>query len=503
MLGYLQEAAGLSASVAAREETATRLAEAERYLADLRLVQGERLAALERLRQAAEAARRWRELGARLALLEAAQEREKQLGLRRELAASRAEVEEQEARSQALGAQLVAAAAEAETAREALSTARAAAHAREDALAALNAAEQAHAQAARYGEHLSTEAQTLACERAALPDTAPTEPAPDLDALHRSVQLAREQAEHAEAQVRELERQLAQGREAERQRTQAQARAEADRAALAREQGRVTQALATLAPEQEKMAERLQAATAERERVETLLTEAQAQARAAQERRGQAQAERTRLQAGLAPLRRELERLEAALNAYARYGEGARNALRLDHPGIVGSVADVLTVPAELETAVTAALGRRLEQVVVGTADDARQIIQELKRQGGRATFLPLELLRERPRRDAALLSLPGVVGNLADLCPTDPPLVGRSLLADTLIVDTLDTANRLALAYRQRPRLVTLGGEVLEASGAITGGVYAIPAAVFWPTNAAFRSWLKRWMRRRRLWTR
>ncbi|MDO4263799.1 MAG: chromosome segregation SMC family protein, partial [Deinococcus sp.] len=226
-----------------------------------------------------------------------------------------------------------------------------------------------------------------------------------------------------------------------------------------------------LADETGRVTSELSSAAATREQQAAALAQAQAQAQTFQARRQEAVAERTRLQAGLAPLQRELERLEAALNAYSRYGEGARNALRLDHPGIVGSVADVLTVPAELETAVTAALGRRLEQVVVGTADDAKAIIAELKKQGGRATFLPLELLRGRPRRDEALLREAGVVGNLADLCPTDPVLVGRALLADTLIVDTLDTANRLARAHRQRPRLVTLGGEVVEPSGAMTGG--------------------------------
>lgn len=471
LLGYLQEAAGLSRSVAAREETAARLAEAERHLADLGLVQAERHSGLERLRRAAEAALRWRELSARQALLDAAQEREKQLALRRELDAARQEAERQEATSQELGQGLGEAAAQAEAAREALAQARAAARARQDALAALNAAEQAHAQAARYGEHLHQEAARLEAELEALPAQAPAEAAPDLTELTRAVQEARSRAEAAEAQARQLERRLTEGREAELRRTQAQARSEADRAALTREQERVAQALAALEGDLDRVNADLVSASAERERQAAALAEAQAQAAAREARRQEAAAERTRLQAGLAPLRRELERLEAALNAYSRYGEGARNALRLDHPGIVGSVADVLTVPAKLETAVTAALGRRLEQVVVQTADDAKSIIAELKRQGGRATFLPLELLHERSRRDAPLLREAGVVGNLADLCPTDPPLVGRSLLSDTLIVDTLDTANRLARAHRQRPRLVTLGGEVVEPSGAMTGG--------------------------------
>ena len=182
-------------------------------------------------------------------------------------------------------------------------------------------------------------------------------------------------------------------------------------------------------------------------------------------------AELARVNASVAPLRRERERLETALNSYARYGEGARNALRLEHPGIVGSVADLLTGPRRLRDGHGAALGRRLEQVVVGRAEDARELIEELKRAGGRATFLPLDLLRPRVRRDGPLLREPGVVGNLADLCPSDPPLVGEALLADTLVVQDLRVANRLARAHASRPRLVTLDGELVEPGGAITGG--------------------------------
>ncbi|WP_370657402.1 hypothetical protein [Deinococcus sp. KNUC1210] len=118
-----------------------------------------------------------------------------------------------------------------------------------------------------------------------------------------------------------------------------------------------------------------------------------------------------------------------------------------------------------------AALGRRLEQVVVQRADDAREIIETLKRLGGRATFLPLDLLRPRPRRDAALLHERGVLGNLADLCPSDPPIIGQNLLSDTLLVQDLAAATALARRHASRPRLVTLEGELLEPGGALTGG--------------------------------
>ena len=190
-----------------------------------------------------------------------------------------------------------------------------------------------------------------------------------------------------------------------------------------------------------------------------------------QDREREAKSNLVRLQAELPPLKREQERLESSLNSYSRYAEGPGNALRSDHAGILGSVADLLSVPAEHETAVGAALGRRLEQVVVQTADDARQIIDLLKRSGGRATFLPLDLLRPRPRRDAALLGEPGVLGNLSDLCVSDPPIVGQILLSDTLLLSSLQAATALTRRHPNRPRLVTAEGELIEPGGALTGG--------------------------------
>ncbi|WP_102128058.1 chromosome segregation SMC family protein, partial [Deinococcus planocerae] len=252
---------------------------------------------------------------------------------------------------------------------------------------------------------------------------------------------------------------------------EAAARVDASRATLGGELERAEGNLETALEDLAAARERLEAATHARQHAEEEYAALAGRRSDAQAHERHLGGELARLNASAQPLRRERERLEGSLNSYARYGEGARNALRLDHPGIVGSVADLLTVPAEYETAVTAALGRRLEQIVVHSGEDARQIIEELKQVGGRATFLPLDLIRARPRRDGPLLREPGVIGNLADLCPADPPLVGEAVLADTLVVEDLRAANRIARAHQGRPRLVTLEGELLEAGGAITGG--------------------------------
>ncbi|MFC6590998.1 AAA family ATPase [Deinococcus lacus] len=92
LLGYLQEAAGLSKAVALRQETQAGLDTAERHLEAVSLLYAEREAALDRLRQAAELARASQRLQAELDLCEEALVRERQLALRRELTAAAAEL---------------------------------------------------------------------------------------------------------------------------------------------------------------------------------------------------------------------------------------------------------------------------------------------------------------------------------------------------------------------------------------------------------------------------
>ncbi|AWT36301.1 Smc1/Cut3/Cut14 family protein [Deinococcus arenae] len=471
LLGYVQEAAGLSRAVTARQETEARLREADTHLDSLRLVLSEREAALERLARAAQDARTHRDLSGRVLTLEDALKRDRQLTLAREVFAARTEAAELEARSAALAADVQAAAAAVDAARDAAQEARARRDAYAGALDTLRAARDAAAQAQRYRAHLDAERRTLTAELEGLPRTPPEQPAPDLTALDAALTQARAQADAAERRARSLDADLTRARALAARAAEAAARHDASRetirAEYERAQGNLTQAREALDAAQERLAH----ARAAREQAEQVYQSVRDEREAATQHERHLRGELARVNASVAPLRRERDRLEQTLNSYARYGEGARNALRLDHPGIVGSVADLLTVPAEYETALGAALGRRLEQVVVNRADDAREIIDELKRVGGRATFLPLDLIRARPRRDGALLREDGVIGNLADLCPSDPPLVAESILADTLVVRDLRAANRIARAHASRPRLVTLDGELVEPGGAITGG--------------------------------
>ena len=98
-----------------------------------------------------------------------------------------------------------------------------------------------------------------------------------------------------------------------------------------------------------------------------------------------------------------------------RDSKGTDDGLR----GILGALGDLIDVPAELEKAMEAALGGRVQDIVVERWQDAEAAVAYLKQtQNGRATFLPLDSLR--PGRDADVPKMPGVLGLASDLVRFD-----------------------------------------------------------------------------------
>ena len=143
--------------------------------------------------------------------------------------------------------------------------------------------------------------------------------------------------------------------------------------------------------------------------------------------------------------------------------------------GIVGPVAECLRVPARLERAVEAALGSRLQDLVVERWADAAAAIGWLQREGaGRATFLPLDSLR--PPEAITPPQGRGMLGRASDLVEADERLrpAVQLLLGRTLIVEDLPTAQRVfgQLEASAAPwQIVTLGGEIVHGDGRISGG--------------------------------
>lgn len=145
-------------------------------------------------------------------------------------------------------------------------------------------------------------------------------------------------------------------------------------------------------------------------------------------------------------------------------------------PGVLGVVADLIKVAPEHVCAIESALGTGLQDIVVDSDRVAGQCIQFLKERGkGRATFLPLDLLRvpETAALEKRIASMPGAIGlasSLVRVTPQARPAVDY-LLGRTVVASDLDAAVAIARALGGAARIVTLEGDIISQGGSMSGG--------------------------------
>jgi chromosome segregation protein len=138
--------------------------------------------------------------------------------------------------------------------------------------------------------------------------------------------------------------------------------------------------------------------------------------------------------------------------------------------GIHGTVAELADVDDDYSTALNVAAGNRMQSIVVDTDQVASDCIDYLKKNKlGRATFLPLNKMIDGRPRGKALMASKESVGFAIDLISFDEKYRSAFwfVFGDTVVVKNLSEARRLMGGVR----LVTLDGELAEASGAIVGG--------------------------------
>jgi len=143
---------------------------------------------------------------------------------------------------------------------------------------------------------------------------------------------------------------------------------------------------------------------------------------------------------------------------------------------IIGTFADVVSVPGKYETAIEMCLGAALQNVVVKGEYDAKHIIAHLRENNmGRVTFLPLDALKVRTfnEQEKKSLNSAGVLGIASELisCDKGCEKAVEFLLGRTIIVDSGDSAIALLRSCGFPIRAVTLDGDIFNPSGSITGG--------------------------------
>jgi chromosome segregation protein len=305
----------------------------------------------------------------------------------------------------------------------------------------------------------------------------------------------RERAAEAEGALETLRRDLRASREASERRRAEQVALAGRRTELGQALGAAGERREQLRRRRERVAAELQQAEAEAGRCAEARAEVGQRLAAATARVGALEAELRRLGArtaeaaaaraaageaaerariDLAARRSSLAALEELEAQRAGYGRGVQTVFAAAREGglggVVGSVADLLDVPPELERAVEAALGERLEWVVMETFAAAKDALGHLAGHGGgQATFLPLDWLN-----GAAPASVPGepaVVGVASRMVGSKYPALVGNLLGSVVVVEDLGAAERLWSGNGHGTSYVTVEGEVLGPPGALGGG--------------------------------
>lgn len=186
--------------------------------------------------------------------------------------------------------------------------------------------------------------------------------------------------------------------------------------------------------------------------------------------------------------RNRREQLVDVVENKSGYSYGVRSIMKAKDSlsGIIGVLGDLLESDPEYELALSTALGNAVQFIVTRNNEDAKSAIRFLKdNKSGRATFLPVEIMRPRGMREEHLVvcqSIDGYLGMMSDFvrCSKAIDHVISNQLGNVILADTLDHAVALSRATFARYRVVTLDGEVINVGGSLTGGSYKTQSSSF-----------------------
>ncbi|MFQ6087293.1 MAG: chromosome segregation protein SMC [Candidatus Methanofastidiosia archaeon] len=172
----------------------------------------------------------------------------------------------------------------------------------------------------------------------------------------------------------------------------------------------------------------------------------------------------------------ELVSRQKAILEFKRFKDLKRKAFEevLKIKGVFGRISELSKVSEKYAKALEIALRGRLENIVVDTDETARRCVFLLKKKRlSRLTFLPLNTLKAYVRRDENFLKREGALDFAINLVRFDSKfrVAFEYVLGDTLVVKDLDSTKDIGV------RVVTIDGDLVEKSGAITGGFYHKPS--------------------------
>ena len=145
--------------------------------------------------------------------------------------------------------------------------------------------------------------------------------------------------------------------------------------------------------------------------------------------------------------------------------------------GIHNTIGNILTIDDKYTKALNVAIASNKNFIIVSDEDSAKKAINYLKdNRLGRATFFPLTVIKERYVDYESLNTLKSsndFIGVLSDLVTYNKKYknIVENQLGQTILATDIDAATRLSHLIKNKYRIVTLDGDVVNVGGSMTGG--------------------------------
>ena len=144
--------------------------------------------------------------------------------------------------------------------------------------------------------------------------------------------------------------------------------------------------------------------------------------------------------------------------------------------GIHNVIGNLIEVDEKYALAITTSLGFALSNLVVDNENNAKEAIKYLSENNiGRVTFFPLNIIKAKEIDDVKeLKETKGFIDVASNLVKYDKKYdnIIKNQLGNVLVVDNIDTANKVSKIVNHKYKIVTLDGNLIHVGGSLTGGV-------------------------------
>lgn len=175
---------------------------------------------------------------------------------------------------------------------------------------------------------------------------------------------------------------------------------------------------------------------------------------------------------------KEVIMLKNYIRNYEGYGKSVQDLFKLYEKEtelksmICGTLGELISVEEKYKKAIDTVLSSNLQGIVVHNDLEAKKIIEKIKTNKiGRLNFFPISKILSKKERsnitDSDILSF----ANDVITCNDDYRNIVNYFLANTVICENMDIAIKLSNKFKNKYRIVTLDGDVINSWGSISGG--------------------------------